>query len=119
MNFMNNRQKGELGEQIALDYLLKNGYQLIEKNWHYSKSAEIDLIVKKADTIVFVEVKTRSNLKFGHPFEAITKTKMQNIKKAVTAYLSSNPNLKFKNIRIDGIAIIGAPSKIEHLKNLY
>ena len=46
-------------------------------------------------------------------------TKMQNIKKAVHAYLTLNPNLKFKNIRIDGIAIIGNPQKIEHLKNIY
>lgn len=119
MSSMNNRQKGSLGEQKALEYLLKNGYKLIEKNWHYSKAAEIDLIVEKADTIIFVEVKTRNNLNFGHPFEAITKTKMQNIKKAVHAYLTLNPNLKFKNIRIDGIAIIGNPQKIEHLKNIY
>ena len=77
---MNNRQRGAVGEELALNYLLKDGYKYIDKNWHYSRSAEIDLIMQKDKTIVFVEVKTRSNLNYGHPFEAITQTKMQNIK---------------------------------------
>ena len=116
---MNNRQKGAEGEQTALEYLQGKGYKFIDKNWHYSKSAEIDLIMKDSDTLVFVEVKTRSNTNFGHPFEAISKSKIENIKKAVSAYLSVNNTLKYKNIRIDGIAIIKTPSSIEHLKNIY
>ena len=116
---MNNRQKGTLGEQQALEYLEKKGYKLVDKNWHYSKNAEIDLIVMKDKTLVFVEVKARSNLNYGHPFEAITKTKMQNIRLAVQGYLSTHGNLKFKNFRIDGIAIIKNPFSIEHLENIY
>ena len=75
--------------------------------------------MQKGDTLVFVEVKSRSNLNFGHPFEAITQTKMKNIKLAVQAYISEHHNLKFKNFRIDGIAIIKEPFSIEHLKNIY
>lgn len=116
---MNNRQKGTLGEQQALEYLEKKGYKLVDKNWHYSKNAEIDLIVMKDKTLVFVEVKARSNLNYGHPFEAITQTKMQNIRLAVQGYLSTHENLKFKNFRIDGIAIIKNPFSIEHLENIY
>ena len=115
---MNNRQKGAVGEQQALDYLTKKGYQFIEKNWHYSKNAELDLIMKDEDTLVFIEVKKRSSLDYGHPFEAITKNKMQNIKLAVQAYLAQKKEtLKFKNFRIDGIAIIN--EQIEHLENIY
>ena len=116
---MNNRQKGAVGEQTALEYLEKKGYELIEKNWHYSKAAEIDLIMKKGDTLVFVEVKSRSNLNFGHPFEAITQTKMQNIKLAVQGYINAHTDLKFKKIRIDGVALIKEPFTIEHLENIY
>ena len=74
--------------------------------------------MKDGETLVFAEVKTRANLNYGHPFEAITHTKMQNIKTAVHAYLSANPNLKYKDFRIDGIAIIKNPFSIEHLKNI-
>ena len=116
---MNNRQKGTLGEEIALKYLTEKGYKLIDKNWHYSKSAEIDLIMKNDNTLIFVEVKSRSNLNFGHPFEAITQNKMKNIKLAVIAYLNDHQNLKFNNYRIDGIAIIKEPFTIEHLENIY
>lgn len=115
---MNNRQKGAIGEKQALDYLIKKGYKFIDKNWHYSKNAEIDLIMKDDDTLVFVEVKKRSSLAFGHPFEAITKAKIKNIRLAVQAYLTCHSNdLKFKNYRIDGIAII--QDHIEHLENIY
>ena len=115
---MNNRQKGAVGEQQALDYLIKNGYKFIDKNWHYSKNAELDLIMQDGETLVFVEVKKRSSLNYGHPFEAITKTKMRNIRLAVQAYLTQQgKNLKFKDFRIDGIAII--QEQIEHLENIY
>lgn len=115
---MNNRQKGAVGEQQALDYLTKKGYKFIDKNWHYSKNAEIDLIMQDGETLVFIEVKKRSSLNYGHPFEAITKTKMRNIKLAAQAYIAQkNDNLKFKTFRIDGIAII--QNQIEHLENIY
>ena len=95
---MNNREKGAIGEQQALSYLENKGYKLIDKNWHFSKNAEIDLIMQDGDTLVFVEVKKRSSLDYGHPFEAITKTKMQNIKLAVQAYLAQNG----ENLKISG-----------------
>ena len=115
---MNNRQKGAVGEQQALEYLLNKGYKFIDKNWHFSKNAEIDLIMQDDETLVFVEVKKRSSLDYGHPFEAITKTKIQNIRLAIQAYLpKAHENLKFKSFRIDGIAIIN--DRIEHLENIY
>lgn len=115
---MNNREKGSIGELQALEYLNKKGYKLLEKNWHFSKNAEIDLIMLDNNTLVFIEVKTRSNLNYGHPFEAITKTKIKNIKTAIQGYLSQNKNLETKQIRIDGIAIIKNPPSVEHLKNI-
>ena len=116
---MNNREKGAIGEQQALEFLQRKGYKLIEKNWHYSRNAEIDLIMIDGKTLVFVEVKKRANLNFGHPFEAITSNKLKNIRLAASAYLNENSNkLKVKNFRIDGIAVIQNPFSIEHLKNI-
>ena len=117
---MNNREKGAQGEDLALNYLLKKGYKLIERNWHYSKAAEIDLIMLDGKTLVFVEVKTRTNLNYGHPFEAINPNKMKNIRLAAHAFLSENSkNLKIEKFRIDGVAIVKTPFTIEHLENIY
>ncbi len=113
---MNNRQLGDNGEDIACKYLEKQGYEILERNKHYSKFCELDIIAKYKDNIVFVEVKTRKTNNFGSPLEAITKSKFENIIKGVQYYLSEN---KIKNYRIDVIGITLKPKiKIEHLKNV-
>ncbi len=109
---------GRKGEDIASSYLEDLGYKIIDRNWHYSKNAEIDIIALDNNTLVFIEVKTRTNLNYGHPFESVSKIKIQKIQKAILAYLS-NCKIKYKSYRFDGIAIIGLNNpKIEHLKNL-
>ncbi len=113
-----NTEKGRQGEKLACEYLEKLGYRIIEKNWHYSKNAEIDIIAEDCNTIVFIEVKTRTNLNYGHPFEAITQSKIRKIYTAISGYLSKCEK-KYKAFRFDGIAIVGLNNpKIEHLKNL-
>lgn len=113
---MNNRDFGNMGEDLACEYLLKNGYQILERNKHFSKLCEIDIIAKFKNTIVFVEVKTRKTNSFGTPLEAITKTKYHNIKTGVLSYLQEN---KIKKYQIDAIGITLKPElKIEHLKNI-
>ncbi len=118
MSLKFNAQKGRQGENIARDYLEKLGYKIIEQNWHYSKNAEIDIIAVDNNTLVFVEVKTRTNLNYGHPFEAITQNKINKIYTAISGYFN-NCEKRYKSFRLDGIAIIGLNNpKIEHIKNL-
>jgi len=121
MNKNCNKQIGRFGEDIAEKYLKKQGYKILEKNYRYSRLAEIDIVAKEKDTIVFVEVKTRSDLTFGHPFESINQSKLQHIFQAGLFYLQ-NTKEKHKGYRIDIVAIIGRPDektpKIEHLKNV-
>lgn len=113
---MNNRKFGDCGEDLACRYLTKNGYEILERNKHYSRFCEIDIIAKHKNTIVFVEVKTRKTNSFGTPMEAITKTKFQNIFKGVQYYVSEN---SIKDYRVDVIGITLKPElKIEHLKNV-
>lgn len=113
---MNNRKFGDAGEDLACRYLQKQGYEILERNKHYSRFCELDIITKHKNTIVFVEVKTRKTDAFGVPAEAITKTKLENIRKGVQFYLCEN---KVKNFRIDAICITLKPEiKIEHLKNI-
>ncbi len=114
---MNTKITGNAGEDLACRYLQKQGYTILERNKHYSRFCEIDIIAKYKNTTVFVEVKTRKSAAFGTPSEAVTKTKYENLKKGVHFYLSEN---KIKDYRIDLISITLKPEiKIEHLKNIY
>lgn len=118
MNLYNNIKKGKIGENIAENYLRKLGYKIIEKNWHYSKNAEIDIIALDNKTLVFVEVKTRSTLNFGHPFEAVNNLKLQKIQTAVYGYMNKSVK-NYNSFRIDTIAIIGFNNpQIQHIKNI-
>ncbi len=113
---MNNRQFGDMGEEIAAKYLKDNGYEILDRNVHYSRFCELDIVAKQKNTLVFVEVKTRKTDTFGTPFEAITKTKHENIKKGALNYLSEH---NYKSYRIDVIGITLKPElKIEHLQNI-
>lgn len=113
---MNNRTIGAAGEDLACRYLEKNGYKILERNKHYSRFCEIDIIAQIKDKVVFVEVKTRKTNLYGTPFEAVTKTKYDNICKGVQYYLAEN---KVKKYQIDVIGITLKPEiKIEHLKNI-
>ena len=101
---------------MACRYLEKQGYKILERNKHYSRFCEIDIIAQNKNTTVFVEVKTRKTDAFGTPADAITKTKYENLRKGVQFYLAEN---KVKDFRIDLISITLKPQmKIEHLKNI-
>ena len=115
---MNNITIGKKGEEIACNFLKEKGYKIIETNKRFSKYCEIDIIAEDKDFLVFCEVKTRKNNICGSPFEAITKSKYQNIKKGIFFYLQEN-NKKYKNFRIDAISIVLMPElEIKHLKNI-
>ena len=115
---MQNKQLGQNGEDIAEKFLIKQGYKILERNRHFSRLCEIDIIAQDKDTLVFVEVKTRKTDICGHPLEAITKTKYKNIKTGLSLYLQENPN--YKKYRIDVVSILLKPKlEIKHLKNIY
>ncbi len=118
MGNLKNILTGQTGENIAKDYLKNLGYKIINTNWHYSKNSEIDIIALENNTLVFVEVKTRTTTNFGHPFEAINSKKLEKIYSAILAYLNET-QVKYKNYRIDAISIVGTKNpKIEHLKDI-
>lgn len=115
---MSNIQLGKNGEDIAEKFLIKQGYKILERNRHFSRFCEIDIIAQDKDTLVFVEVKTRKTEICGHPLEAITKTKYKNIRTGLSLYLQENPN--YKKYRIDVVSILLKPKlEIKHLKNIY
>lgn len=112
--------KGKAGEEIALNFLLKNGFRIIDKNWRYSRSGEIDIVAFDKKILVFVEVKARSSINFGHPIESITTNKMQKMKSLAITYLSEHSDLRYSGIRFDVIGIIlGKNPEISHYKDIY
>ena len=114
---MNNLSIGKNGEEIARNYLIKQGYKILETNKRFSHFCEIDIIALDKNTLVFCEVKTRKTNICGQPLEAITKSKYQNIKKGIYLYLQEDS--KYKSFRIDAISIILTPKiEIKHLKNI-
>lgn len=105
---------GKLGEEMAVEFLQKNGYKILETNWTFQK-AEVDIIAKKENTLAIIEVKTRSSLDFGLPQDFVKPKKIQLLVKAVNEYVISN-NLDVE-VRFDIIAVHkeGKSFAIEHL----
>lgn len=109
---------GKKGEQLAVDFLLKKGYAIIERNYRFDK-AEVDIIAKQKDTLAIVEVKTRSTIDFGNPQDFVKPKQIQRLVKAVDEYV--NVNDLDVEVRFDIIAIVkeGKGFKIEHLENAF
>ena len=109
---------GKQGEELAVDFLRKNGYDILETNWVYQK-AEIDIIAKKDDTLAVVEVKTRSSLDFGLPQDFVTPKKIKLLVKAVDEYVTVN-DLDVE-IRFDIVSIYNKKGDfvIEHIVDAF
>jgi len=98
----NNKATGDKGEEIAAVYLVKNGYQMVERNWRFRRW-EVDIIATKGRFLHFIEVKTRKSLRYGRPEESITRDKMSNLKNVAEEYQYQHPQWKY--IQFDVLAI--------------
>lgn len=100
-----NQILGKTGEDIAALFFTERGYNVACRNWR-CKSGEIDLIVQKGDEWRFIEVKMRSNIKYGYPEEAVTEYKSDNFYAAIADFLAKNAQICEENVHADIIAII-------------
>jgi putative endonuclease len=99
---------GAWGEDLAAEYLIKHGLKIIDRNYR-TREGEIDLIAQEEDTLVFIEVKTRTNQDFGFPEESVTEEKLEHLHDAAEQYLTEH--LEVARWRYDVIAILGKPEK--------
>ena len=115
---VNERKKlGDRGEKIAAKLLRKQGYRIIEKNYH-SRLGEIDIVAKEDESIVFVEVKTRCSTDFGLPEEALSYDKRRRLSKLALGYLAHR-RIKDTNCRFDVVSILmdnNRANKVKHIK---
>lgn len=109
---------GKLGEELAVEFLEKNGYTILETNWTFQK-AEVDIIAQKDGILAVVEVKTRSSIDFGLPQDFVKPKKIQLLVKAINEYVLSN-DLDV-DVRFDIIALNkdGKGFKMEHLEDAF
>ena len=94
---------GKKGEELAVQFLIENGYTILERNYRFNK-AEVDIIALQNDILAIVEVKTRSSLDFGNPESFLKPRQIKNLVKAVNYYVET-PNLDVE-IRFDIISIL-------------
>ena len=116
---MDRQEVGKLGEKAAQKFLKKRGYRVRETGFR-CRRGEIDIIAQKKDCLVFVEVRTKSNLDFGTPEESITQAKKEKIIACALTYTTTHQKLP-SLWRIDVVAIElndkGKPKRIELIEN--
>ncbi len=112
-----NFNKGRYGEQMALEYLTKKGYELIDQNYstEMGPKGELDLIMRDGDRLVFIEVKYKYNDRLGVPEEMIGKSKLAQVKRIAQIYVVLEKP-KEEKFRIDAVCILG--DKLKHYENI-
>jgi putative endonuclease len=116
---MDRQEVGKLGEKTARKFLKKQGYRIRETGFR-CRHGEIDIIAQRKDWLVFVEVRTKSNLEFGTPEESITQAKKERLIASALTYTSTHQNLP-PLWRIDVVAVElndkGKTKRIELIEN--
>ena len=114
-----NLSVGKYGEDRATEFLERLGYQVVGRNWRCNVG-EIDIIARDHDCLVFAEVKTRTRVGFGHPFEAITNAKMQKMRQLAGEWCRAH-EIASVQVRLDAISVLltGGRVHIEHLKQVF
>ena len=113
---MNKRKIGTAWEEAAAEFLTKNGYVILEKNFR-CKEGEIDLVAKDGEYLVFVEVRSRRTAGSGHPLESVNIAKQRKICRVSRYYMLKRRISPDTAIRYDVISVLG--SEMELVKNAF
>jgi putative endonuclease len=97
---------GKLGEDMAVDYLLKNQFNVLHRNWRYGKK-EIDIIAERAKKLHFIEIKTRRTNRYGYPVDNVSRAKIRNMMTVACHYQQLYPEYQY--IQFDVISITLEP----------
>jgi putative endonuclease len=112
---------GTRGEKLACRFLRQSGYKVLYRNFRGRTGGEIDIVCRDKDTLVFVEVKTRTREDFGRPFEAINRDKRKRISRGGLAWLRllDDPDILFRFDVVEVIIAEGAPPRLELIRNAF
>ena len=109
---------GKDGENIAAAFLEKKGFRIIEKNYR-TVFGEIDIIARDRGVIVFVEVKTRSDITFGYPFEAVNPKKREKIRKSALCFMKGQKKESPARFDVMSITKDKGETRIEHIQDAF
>jgi putative endonuclease len=101
------RALGVAGEDAVAEWYARAGYTVLDRNWR-CRDGELDLVVARAGTIVFCEVKTRRGAAFGAPFEAVTFAKQRRIRTLALQWLTAHPEHRAPALRFDVASVVAA-----------
>ncbi|WP_229053727.1 YraN family protein [Aeromicrobium sp. Leaf350] len=104
MTYARNQALGSYGERIAADHLVASGLVILDRNWR-CRFGEIDIVARDGTTLVICEVKTRSNLTFGPPTEAVTTHKANRLRRLAQAWLETH-DVHPPAVRIDLVSVL-------------
>lgn len=110
---------GKAGEQVAVQFIEQKGYEILDENWTYGK-CEVDIVAFKSNTIIFIEVKTRSSAAFGMPEDFVKPAKQRQLEKAAQAYIEIMDHKG--EIRFDIVAVLLTKDnqfKINHIEDAF
>src|SRR3954462_10228232 len=112
---------GTRGENLACQFLRKSGYKILYRNFKGRTGGEIDVVCRDRDTLVFVEVKTRTREDFGRPFDAVNREKQNRISRGGLAWLRllDDPDILFRFDVVEVIISEGAEPRLEILRNAF
>ena len=110
-----NKLKGDFGEEKAAKYLKRQKYKIIKRNFK-NQLGEIDIIARQKDVVVFVEVKTRTDEKFGFAAEAVDSKKQQKIRNVALLYTQKH---NISNFRFDVVEVYIKDDRINHIINAF
>lgn len=114
-------RRGSLGEKLACRFLRRNGYKILYRNFKGRTGGEIDVVCRDKDTLVFVEVKTRTSEDFGRPIEAVNRQKQKRISRGGLAWLRmlDNPEILFRFDVVEVIVAENARPRLELIRNAF
>ena len=115
---MNHIELGQKGEDLATNHLIGKNYEIVDRNYRF-RNAEVDIICKKEEKLIFVEVKTRHSAAIGEPYKAVTRKKQQQIIKVANHYIEQNDSND--EVRLDVISIVlnQFEMRLEHIEDAF
>jgi putative endonuclease len=114
-------RRGARGEQLARRFLRRNGYKILYRNFKGRSGGEIDIVCRDGDTLVFVEVKTRTREDFGRPVSAVDRQKQRRISRGALNWLRmlDNPDILFRFDVVEVMIAESAKPRLELIKNAF
>jgi len=114
-------EAGKKGEELAVSHILSQGFRLAERNWRPGREGEIDIIAYDQGVLVFLEVKTRTSEKYGHPLQAVTRNKQKQMGRLAKTYLYQKGLYGRVDCRFDvvGVRLGWGPPQLQHVRDAF